>query len=527
MPYVEQRGPDRWRVRWKQADGTYSGGVTKNEQTGQYFASDEEARTYGVDQETLIRLGLRKDRKKIKFAERANTWYAAQSLEPTTMAKYRSLLQGHLLPRWASTPLEVEQFDPEIVDPWEQSIIRAGYAPRTAYDARSLLITILNDCVPQYMDYNPAERRRGKGRKGLRRVARALQAAKVWPTPLQVVLLAERAALLAANEDVFVLLVAKGWTGLRWSEVLALTPAKLRAGQILDINQKLYELKDFYLSHPKDGSIRQLDNPRFLWAMLHGQAQRARECSCTGRSNDLPRVDGEEHVTWCAGGRYLFLTPAGTHYQRGNFADHVMRPAADGAYPGRKGARARPPRPVLADAAVYGASAERGRRLVVEGAVAWPGRPVYWPWPYAEPGVDFVPPRGRGRPDWPNWPEGARPHLVSWRPLVPGLTVHGLRHGHQTALDDAGIRQALKVERMGHEDASMSARYGHITDGMREQLVDLLQGLWENAIAERFKIHPYSQIPALDRELAAWREGTASKVISQISPKNERRARHA
>ena len=30
--------------------------------------------------------------------------------------------------------------------------------------------------------------------------------------------------------------------------------------------------------------------------------------------------------------------------------------------------------------------------------------------------------------------------VASWLPLCPGLTPHGLRHGHQTWLDDLGVR---------------------------------------------------------------------------------------
>jgi hypothetical protein len=193
-------------------------------------------------------------------------------------------------------------------------------------------------------------------------------------------------------------------------------------------------------------------------------------------------------------------------------------------YPARKdGGRVRPARPVLADVAVYGSRPERGRPLVIEGEYAWPGRPVHVPWPMAEQGEEFVPPRGRGRPDWSSWPEKERPHLVSWGPLLPGFTAHWARHGQQTWMDDAGIKKALKVERMGHTDSSMSGRYGHATEGMREQLLDVMQALWENAIAERFKIWPTSQIPILDRELARWREGAADSVVATISPRSRRR----
>mgnify|MGYP000568228112 CR=1 FL=1 len=526
MPYIERRG-EKIRVRWKLANGKHSGGVDHNEETGEPFKTDDEAREYGKVQEARIRQGLRKDRQRIKFGEWAFTWYAGQALEPSTMRTYRSLLQGHLMHRWEHEWLD--DIHAEDMDPWERSMIRAGYKPRTASDARSLMGNILGDAVPRYLDRNPAARKRGKGRKGIKRVQAYQQSVKVWPSPLEMVLLAERAALLAHDDDVFVMLITKAWMGIRWSELLALAPDKLFEDEpMLNINTKLYELSGFYRGWPKDGSIREADMPPFLDTLLRAQAERARTCTCKGRDASLRPVDGQELVTWCPGMRYLFLTPENAHYQRGSFSSRVIRPAADGLYPSRKdGGRVRPARPVLADVAVYGRAGDNGRPRVIEGEYAWPGRPVHWPWPKAEKDTEFVPPRGRGRPDWWAWPEEERPHLASWQPLAPGFTPHGARHGQQTWMDDAGIKKALKVERMGHIDNSMPGRYGHTTEGMREQLREVLQALWENAIAERFKIWPDSQIPVLDAELARWREGTASKVISQISPRNGRRARPA
>ncbi|WP_067171103.1 tyrosine-type recombinase/integrase [Microtetraspora niveoalba] len=522
MAYTEVRN-GKIRVRWKQANGKYNGGVSINEKTGEPFQTEDEARQYGEDQETLIRLGLRKDRSKIKFGEWANTWYAGLALEPSTMRTYRSLLSGHLMPVFEERYLD--DLEDSEFDPWERSIVRAGYAPRTARDARTLMINILGDAVPRYIDANPAARKRGKGKKGLRRIEAYQRAAKVWPSPGEAVLVAERAALVADDWDVFLMYVTKAWTGLRWSEILALRPESLLDGDALDVDTKIYELSGFYLGYPKDGSLRVIDVPPFLGLLLRAQAKRARTCTCTGRKG-RPPVDGDEDVEWCVGGRrrYLFLTREGAHYGRG-WSSATMRPAADGVYPGREDKRwPRPPRPVLADTAVYGPSPARGRAQVLEGAYAWPGRPVHVPWPYAEPGVEFVPPRGRGRPDYASWPEAERPHLVTWLPIRPGLTPHGFRHGHQTWMDDAGIKKALKVERMGHEDTSMSGRYGHVTEGMREQLRDVLQALWENALAERFRLWPTSPVPILDAALAPWREGTARKIVSQISPRNSRRA---
>ena len=524
MAYTEIRG-GVVRVRWKQANGKYTGGIKVNEKTGEPFASEEEAKQYGTDQETLIRLGLRKDKTKIQFGEWAGIWYAGLDLEPSTMATYRSVLQSHLMPHWEFRDLD--DIRPEEIDPWERSMVRTGYKPRTAKDSRDLLSNILGSAVPRFIEVNPAARKRGKGRKGLRRVQAYQQAEKVWASPLEALLIAERAALAAGDADVFWLLVTKSWTGMRWSEVLALSADQLMGDAILYIDRKLYQITKFYLGFPKDGSLRKIGLPPFLDAALGELATRARTCACTGWDKERPPIDGADLAEWCDGRKYLFLSPGNAHYERGAFSSSVMRPAADGVHPGRKdGGRERPARPVLADVAsyVYGPVPKGRRRQVLEGSGAWPGVPVHWPWPYAEKGAEFIPPRGRGRPDWSAWPDEEQPHLVTWRPIRAGLTPHGLRHGHQTWMDDAGIHKALKTMRMGHEDPSMAGRYGHVTEGMQEKLDELLQALWENALGERFALWPTSAVPYLDRELARWRLGTASKVVSHLTPRNSRRA---
>jgi hypothetical protein len=79
------------------------------------------------------------------------------------------------------------------------------------------------------------------------------------------------------------------------------------------------------------------------------------------------------------------------------------------------------------------------------------------------------------------------PSLASWLPLCPSLTPHGLRHGHQTWLDDLSIRYVLQSERMGHEVPGMRGVYTHITPRMRGELRDGLQELWTASLHERLR----------------------------------------
>jgi hypothetical protein len=108
--------------------------------------------------------------------------------------------------------------------------------------------------------------------------------------------------------------------------------------------------------------------------------------------------------------------------------------------------------------------------------------------------------------------------LASWLPISTGLTPHSLRHGHQTWLDDLGIRYVLQSERMGHEVPGMRGVYSHVTPGMRAELKAGLQELWEQSLRERARLAPTSRVAVLDELLAPHRELTF-KVRSQIAPR--------
>jgi integrase len=87
--------------------------------------------------------------------------------------------------------------------------------------------------------------------------------------------------------------------------------------------------------------------------------------------------------------------------------------------------------------------------------------------------------------------------------LRPGLTPHGLRHGHQTWLDELGVRYVLQSERMGHEVPGMRGVYTHITPRMRAELRDGLQELWEASLDERVRLAERSAVGILDDLLRA------------------------
>jgi hypothetical protein len=220
------------------------------------------------------------------------------------------------------------------------------------------------------------------------------------------------------------------------------------------------------------------------------------------------------------GAEYMFLGQRAGHFRRGNYATRIVRPAADGRYPARAGRSARATAPVLIDA-----------------SGPFPGTIVPL-WPPAVPGQPFEPRAGRGIPRLAgkngsgrcpscqhttllrqdgnlishkvrgqhctgSGEKAADPvPLASWLPLRPGLTPHGLRHGHQTWLDDLGIRYVLQSERMGHEVPGMRSVYSHVTPRMRAELRDGLQALWEASLYERAALSKESACDLLNALLA-------------------------
>ncbi len=347
-----------------------------------------------------------------------------------------------------------------------------------------MLTTILGDAIPGHMQSNPSERRRGKGRKGHRRIARHESARKEWATPLQALLVAERCSALSGRSTDFVMIITIAYTGMRWSEAIGL-PVDCVHDEMLNIDWKLYELNaKFYKGSPKDGSMRPADLPLFLSELIAAELASATTVRCTcgmARRSAGMLADSSVPIPWCTGGKYLFLGPDGDHFRRSNYSERFFRPAADGWYLARGGKNPRLAAPVL-----------------VTDCDIFPGRPMR-PWPAAIPGEAFTPPTGRGvvrlvsddrtarcsacGRAWSRRQDGnlishlahgkrcagsgqsqaEDATLASWLPVLPGLTPHGLRHGLQTWMDEDGIPDVLKTERMGHELPGMHGVYGHVS----------------------------------------------------------------
>ncbi|GAA3771566.1 LacI family DNA-binding transcriptional regulator [Streptomyces chiangmaiensis] len=494
MGYAEKRGA-YWRGRYKIEDGKYG---TVSDATGAVvkFATKREAKQAADAEEVGVRRGEWRDPAlgQATFGEYASRWYAAQDLAASTMQNYKRHIEEHLLPDFQDKALSgILRTD---VDAWEKKE-KAVYAASSVKTWRSTLHLILEDAIDEgLLTSNPAARRRGRGKRAGRSRDRGPE--KTVTDALGILLTAERAALLSGRDDEFVAVVLKGYTGMRWAEVVGLETEYVRS-RAFRVEWQLYELDigELVRCPPKDDSYRTIDSPDWLSALVLNHIARTKPtaCPCHGKSYvfhgqgtartgghhgaklvDVARLAGvstgtvsnvlnhpdrvtqatlakvEQAVTDLGFVRGGAVTENAAHWRRNGFGTWLFTPAVSGWYPKKAPQEARPV-PVLGE--------------------PWPG----------------IPARGRG---------AAARADACWLPIAKGLTPHGLRHTHRTMMEDLGTEKVLMDERMGHIDGSVSARYAHVTPGMRQRLMSGLTERWEAALDARRAVCPTSPVRVLN-----------------------------
>ena len=471
MAYAEKRGRSAkpWRVKYKLPSGI------ETSESG--FETKAAALTWGRDQEARIREGRWTDPNagKITVSAWIDRWMTLQDVGLSTVENREYLIRRFIRPSFGTS--ELGSLTTEDITRWENSIpARTGVSRRVARDARAVLCTMLGDAAaakPPLIPYNPAIRPRNRGRRTGRKLDRGPQ--RVWATPLQALLVAERAALLSGRDEDFTMVITIGYTGLRWGETIGLERDHVHDDEI-HVEWQLREIRStFHRLPPKDDSYRSpnwepclpVDLPPFLAELLARQikAQPRQRCACAAQHG--------------GSGQYVFLGPDGGHPRRSNYARRVFRPACDGRY------QPQPSKPP---------------RLTIVDASEWPGIPITT-WAPAPPGdAAFTRPRGRGiRPIPEDIP------VACWLPVKYGLNPHGMRHGHKTWMAEDGIPEILAEHRLGHEVPGMRGLYAHTSDRMREDLKRALQARWEDSLRERAALNEHSPVPLLDELLAPFR----------------------
>ena len=282
-------------------------------------------------------------------------WWPAQRLALNTRAQYRSLLIHHILPAFGDRPL-ASITSPEEIAAWEIALHAEPQLPESsrlsvnsARKCRKLLSLILSDAaVADLITRNAAAipRRRGMAASEARAAA-AEAALEPWTSPLQALLIAERAALLSGRDEEFVQVITMHYTGMRWGEIVGLEAAEVKPATIR-IWWQLAEINGVFVRiPPKYGSRRTIDIAPFLGRLLsaHLAATASRQCTCD-------RLDGKP---LCEGTRHVFLgrpkdqrghaendACGGVHQRRSGYAAWILsrpRPA------GIRGASPSPPGP--------------------------------------------------------------------------------------------------------------------------------------------------------------------------------------
>jgi hypothetical protein len=105
-----------------------------------------------------------------------------------------------------------------------------------------------------------------------------------------------------------------------------------------------------------------------------------------------------------------------------------------------------------------------------------------------------------------------------WAPLVPGLTPHGLRHGHQTAMRRDRVPRVLRRDRLGHgQSGDIADHYTHID---KEMIEDMLVGQtrrWQAAVTRTGAHQPGPRCGAV---LARARAGRVARPVPGAHGRN-------
>ncbi|SMF70358.1 Transcriptional regulators [Streptomyces sp. Amel2xC10] len=199
------------------------------------------------------------------------------------MQNYRRHIEEHLLPNFEDKALAgILRTD---VDLWQKRE-SAVYAASSVRTWRATLHVIFEDAIDEgLITTNPAARRRGRGMRAGRSRGRGPE--KVITDALGILLTAERAALLSGRDDEFVAVVLKGYTGMRWGEIVGLETEFARPTSIR-VEWQLYELDtgEFVRCPPKDDSYRTIDAMDWLSALVANHVARTKlaPCPCHGRT---------------------------------------------------------------------------------------------------------------------------------------------------------------------------------------------------------------------------------------------------
>lgn len=435
MAYAEKRGKGKhpWRARYKRPDGTLGS------EPG--FRTKTAAQEWGEDQEAAIRSGRWQDPEKARtaFGAFVPVWMEAQKVAPATVIKRQRLLTRHLLPAFANTPLfEINLFTARA---WGN---RQTCAQSTVNHALTLLSMILTGAADAgYLLANPMYGRRRQTNRaehdttqqhGAVEHAAAGDEETVWAQPEDVWALHER-----LDGVVALMMVTTAYTGLRWGELAGLHRSNALLQRVDRLDGKAFERTVLRID-PKVGSLHEVEfalTAEEVQAWHAGEDARLEECRAKGWKA-VRRKEPKGQVR-------LYLGPP----KNRTSAREVDLP------------------PFL--------------------VALWEAHLESWPHEYV-----FATPDG----SW--WRRGNYSRLLrpaadgrvavprkrgfagrqGWEPVLPGLTMRGLRHTHDTWMKEDRVDRALRFQVQGWAVGDIEGVYEHVTPLMRKERLDALEARW-------------------------------------------------
>jgi integrase len=246
--------PTGYRVRWRTPDGKSRSKTLKRRADAERFVT-------GVEHSKDVGSYMDPGRSKITVKSWAGQWLEAQThLKPSTRARYKGIVDAHIVPRWSGTSLyQVSHAD---VQKWISSIDLAPATVRYVHRVFSLLLelAVRDKRIPS----NPAT--------GVR-LPRAAKPEKRFLTPEQVHRLADAAAHYPIPEvggQHRALILTLAFCGLRWGEVAALRVKRVDLlRRRLTVAESVTEVSGrLTWGTPKSHQARQVPIPRSLVALL-------------------------------------------------------------------------------------------------------------------------------------------------------------------------------------------------------------------------------------------------------------------
>ena len=327
MAYGQPEPGGGWRSRYKRPDGTLGS------KSG--FTSEKAAEDWGNEQEALIRRNMWIDPRDAEtlFGDFVEEWLSAVSprLEPGTVAKYRSVLNTHLLPQWERWPM-IGIFNSYVeIEKWV-SELHEDYADLTIATIFATFSTVLNVAVrARLIPANPCF--------GIRVTSGEFATERLVASPVQVLRAAMR-LYESLGRGGFTLCVMDAYTGARWGELVGQQRHEYDSEQReITIQQPLKEVGGRVF---KGGRRIDLDEGSPAEQPVGGSSRRPRRAK-KGRTKtpagtrqvQLPPsvavlyeelLDSHRHP-------FVFCTPEGGPWRRSNFRQRYWRPAWDGHNP--------------------------------------------------------------------------------------------------------------------------------------------------------------------------------------------------